>query len=216
MTRQQYVVFDDGGAPVTKTRSIFSLVWWEESGQMQARYAPIFVEDGTLRIDSVQPWNLNELAGTAGTTDPRGLPLSSFTSPSVQADPTSNGGVLATFANLATGEQEVLRITFPDDLTKLAPQGATRIPDEVWARAHVPIGRSAGRGRIPENMDTGAEIGATISQKGVATFHWIADGAMNFVRSDDAAGAAPRQITLRSDLSADKALRLVTSLAEKN
>ena len=65
-------------------------------------------------------------------------------------------------------------------------------------------------------MDTGAEIGATISQKGVTTFHWIADGALNFVRSDDAALAAPRQITLRSDLSADKALRLVTSLAEKN
>ena len=216
VTRQQYVVFDDSGAPLTKTRSIFSLVWWEESGRMQARYAPIFVEDGTLRIDSVEPWNLNELAGVAGPTDSRGLPLSAFTSPSVQADPTTNGGVLATFANLAAGEQQVLRITFPDDLTKLSPQGATKIPDEVWARAHVPIGRSAGRGRIPENMDTRAEIGATISQKGVTTFHWIADGAVSFVTSDDAAGALPRQITLRSDLSADKALRLVTSLAEKN
>ncbi len=216
VTRQQYVVFDNAGAPVTKTRSIFSLVWWEESGPTQARYAPIFVEDGTLRVDSVQPWNLNELAGAAGTTDPRGLPLSAFSYPSVQADPASNGGVLATFANLATGEQQVLRITFPDDHTKLAPPGATAIPEEVWARAHVPIGRSGGRSRIPDTLDTGAEVGATISQKGVTTFHWIADGAMNFVRSDDAAGTAPRRIKLRGDLSADKALRLVTSLAEKN
>ena len=216
VTRQQYVVFDDAGAPVTKTRSIFSLVWWEESGPMQARYAPIFVEDGALRVDSVQPWNLNELDGIAGATDPRGLPLSAFTSPSVQPDPTTNGGVLATFANLVTGEQQVLRITFPDDLTKLVPPGTKTIPDEVMARAHVPIGRTAGRGRIPETMDTGAEIGATISQKGVTTFHWVADGAMNFVRSDDPAGAAPRAITLRSDLSAEKALRLVTTFAEKN
>jgi hypothetical protein len=216
VTRQQFVVFDEAGVPVTKSRSIFSLVWWEESGPMQARYAPIFVEDGALRIDSVQPWNLNELAGEAGPTDAHGLPLSAFTFPSVQADPTANGGVLVTFANLATGEQQVLRITFPDDLTKLAPRGATKIPEEVWARAHVPIGRSAGKGRIPESLDTGAEVGATISQKGVTTFHWVEEGAMNFVTSGDAEGATPRRIALRTDLSAEKALRLVTSLAEKN
>ena len=186
VTRQQYVVFDESGAPLTKTRSIFSLVWWEESGPMQARYAPIFVEDGAFRVDSVKAWNLNELAGAAGTTDATGLPLSSFTYPSVQADPTSNGGVLATFANLATGEQQVLRITFPDDLTKLVPAGSTTIPEEVWARAHVPIGRSGGKGRIPINMDTNAVVGATISQKGVTTFHWVENGTMYFLRSDDA------------------------------
>jgi hypothetical protein len=217
VTRQQYVVFDDTGAvPVTKTRSIFSLVWWEESGTMQARYAPIFVEDGTLRVDAVQAWNLNELAGAAGVTDARGLPLSAFTCPSVQADPTANGGVLVTFANLATGEQQVLRISFLDDLTKLVPPGSTSIPDEVWARAHVPIGRSGGKGRIPINMDTNAVVGATISQKGITTFHWVEGNTLYFLRSDDAPKAPARRIGLRSDLSAEKALRLVTAFAEKN
>lgn len=216
VTRQQYVVFDEDGGPLTKTRSIFSLVWWEESGPMQARYAPVFVEDGTLRVDSVQAWNLNELAGAAGPTDASGLPLSAFMYPSVQADPTTNGGVLATFANLATGEQQVLRITFPDDLTKLAPEGSKEIPAEAWARAHVPIGRSGGKGRIPVNMDTNSVVGATISQTGVTTFHWLDGGAMNFLRSDDPEGATARRIVLRNDLSAEKALRLVTALAEKN
>lgn len=216
VTRQQYVVFGDDGAPLTKTRTIFSLVWWEESGPMQARYAPIFVEDGTLQVDSVRAWNLNELAGAAGPTDATGLPLSAFMYPSVQADPATNGGVLATFANLAAGEQQVLRISFPDDLTSLVPEGATAIPEEVWARAHVPIGRIGGKGRIPVNMDTNSVVGATISQKGVTTFHWLDAGAMNFLRSDDAEGAQPRRIVLRDDLSAEKALRLVTALGEKN
>jgi len=216
VTRQRYVDFGPGGGPVTKTRSIFSLVWWEESGPSQARYAPIFVEDGALRVDAVQPWNLNELAGAAGVTDPSGLPLSSFSYPSVQADPTSNGGVLVTFANLFTRTQQVLRIGFPDDLVKISPPGSTKVPAEDWARAHFPIGRSGGGGRIPMNMTTSSEIGATISQAGVTTFHWVDEGALRFVRSDDPEGALPRRLALRPDLSADKALALVKALAEKN
>ncbi len=216
VTRQSYVDFDEEGLPVTKSRSIFSLVWWEESGPTQARYAPIFVEDGELRVDAVQPWNLNELAGAAGPTDSTGLPLSAYTYPSVQADPSTNGGVIVSFANLATHKQQVLRIEFVDDFVKLSPPGATRVPDEVWARGHVPIGRAAGAGRIPDIMDTGAQVGATISPSGITTFHWVEGGAMKFVRSDDAEGAAPRSIALRDDLSAEKALRLVRSLAEKN
>lgn len=216
VTRQQYVDFDAAGLPVTKTRSIFSLIWWEESGPSQARYAPIFVEDGTLRVDSVRAWNLNELAGAPGATDPSGLSLSSFSYPAVQADPTNNGGVLVTFANLANRKQQVLRITFLDDLVKASPPGSTRVPEEVLARSHFPIGRSAGSGRIPLNMDTLSQVDATISQKGVTTFHWVEASAMRFVRSDDAEEAQARQLALRPDLSAEKALRLVKALAEKN
>lgn len=216
VTRQQYIDFDAEGLPVTKTRSIFSLIWWEESGPSQARYAPIFVEDGTLRVDSVQAWNLNELAGAPGITDPSGLPLSSFSYPAVQADPTNNGGVLVTFANLANRKQQVLRISFLDDLVKASPPGSTRVPEEVLARSHFPIGRSAGSGRIPLNMDTLSQVDATISQKGVTTFHWVETSAMRFVRSDDGEEAQARQLALRPDLSAEKALRLVKALAEKN
>jgi hypothetical protein len=216
VTRQQYVDFDAEGLPVTKTRSIFSLIWWEESGPSQARYAPIFVEDGALRIDAVQAWNLNELAGAPGVTDPSGLPLASFSYPAVQADPANNGGVLVTFANLANRKQQVLRITFLDDLVKASPPGSTRVPEEVWARAHFPIGRSAGSGRIPVNMDTLSEVEATISQKGVTTFHWVEASTMRFVRSDDGEESQARQLALRPDLSAEKAIRLVKALAEKN
>ena len=216
VTRQQYLTFGELGETVTKSRSIFSLVWWEESGPSQARYAPIFVEDGALRVDAVEAWNLNELAGQAGVTDASGLPLSSFSYPSVQIDPTSNGGVLVTFANLVTRTQQVLRVSFPDDLTKLSPPGARRVSDEAWARAHVPIGRTAGSGRIPAVMDTLAYVGAVASQKGTTTFYWAEGGEMKFVQSSDAEAAAPRRIALRTDLSVEKAIRLVEALAAKN
>ncbi len=216
VTRQTYVVFDAEGLPLQKSRSIFSLVWWEESGPTQARYAPIFVEDGELRVDGVTAYNLNEIAGAAGPTDSTGYSLASFTYPSVQPDPASNGGVVVTFANLATRKQQVLRISYPDDLTRLVPPGTTVIPEEVLSRAHVPIGRSVGTGRIPAIQDAAADINATISQKGVTTFYWVEGGAMRFVRSDDSDGAEPRRIALRTDLSAEKAARLVRALAEKN
>ena len=216
VTRQRYVDFGPGGESVTKTRSIFSLVWWEESGPSQARYAPIFVEDGALRVDAVQPWNLNELAGAAGVTDPSGLPLSSFSYPSVQADPTSNGGVLVTFANLVTRTQQVLRITFPDDLTKIPPAGTTTVPEDSWARGHVPIGRMGGEGKIPIVLDTLSEVGAIVSQAGVTTFYWVENESMRFVQSSDPDSAPVRRLTLRPDFSEEKALRLVRALAEKN
>lgn len=216
VTRQQYTDFDSEGSPVTKNRSIFSLVWWEESGPSQARYAPIFVEDGALRIDSVEAWNLNEIAGTPGVTDAGGLPISAFSYPSVQADPATNGGVLVTFANLVTRTQQVLRITFFDDLTKLVPPGARRVTDEAWARSHVPIGRSVGAGRIPAVMNTLSDVGAVASQRGVTTFYWVEGNAMRFVRSSDAEMAPPRSLALRANFSEEKALRLVKALAEKN
>ncbi len=216
VTRQQYVAFDSEGNPVTKNRSIFSLVWWEESGPSQARYAPIFVEDGALRIDAVEPWNLNELAGTPGITDTGGLPISAFSYPAVQADPATNGGVLVTFANLVTRTQQVLRITFIDDLTKLVPPGATRVTDEAWARSHVPIGRSVGTGRIPAVMNTLSAVGAVASQRGVTTFYWVEGNTLRFVRSSDGEAAAPRSLALKSNFSEEKALRLVRALAEKN
>ena len=64
VTRQQYVDFDDDGAPVTKTRSIFSLVWWEESGPVAGPLRPD-LRRGRRRSGSTpsQAWNLNELAG---------------------------------------------------------------------------------------------------------------------------------------------------------
>lgn len=216
VTRQSYLDFDGRGGSVRKWRSIFSLVWWEESGPSQARFAAVFVEDGVLSLSGIAAYNLNELASAAGPTDTTGLPLSAFVYPAVQRDPSTNGGVLVTFANLALRKQQVVRITFPDDLVSLSPPNATRAPDEVLARSHVPIGRSLGTGRLPDSATATADVGAIASETGVTTYYWITDTALVFARSDEDAAAAPKRIPLSSNLGPERAVNLVRELAARD
>lgn len=216
VTRQTYLDFDGTGGTKTKTRSIFSLVWWEESGLSQARYAAIFAEDDAFRLADIVAYNLNELSGTSGQTDASGLKLSAFVFPSVQRDPASNGGVLVTFANLVTRQQQVVRISFPDDITKLSPPGSLRAPDEAYARAHVPIGRTVGGGRLPMSAENIAEVGAFASDSGVTTFYWFQRDSLLFTRSDAPEGAAPKQIPLTAKIGRDRAVSLVRDFATRN
>ena len=216
VTRQSYLDFDGEGGTTRKWRTIFSLVWWEESGPSQARYAAVFVEDGELSLSRIAAYNLNALGAAAGTTDTGGLPLSSFIYPSVQRDPSTNGGVLVTFANLALRKQQVVQITFPDDITALSPPGAVAAPEEALARAHVPIGRSLGTGRLPLAANATADLGAIASESGVTTYYWFVEGALSFSRSDEDETAAPKRIPLRPSLGPDRALGLVRELAARD
>jgi hypothetical protein len=217
VTRQSLVDFDGEGGIVTKWRSIFSLVWWEESGPSQARYAAVFVEDDEIRLSSVVAYNLNELGSAAGPTDATDLPLSAFVHPSVQRDPATNGGVLVSFANLALRKQQVVGITFPDDIRELVPPGTAVAPEEAWARAHVPIGRSLGGGRLPAVPDNAtADLGAIATDKGVTTFYWFGQGGLSFARSDDPERDSPKVIPLRPGLGPDRAVGLVRELATRD
>ena len=150
VTRQTYTDADADGQPVTKSRTILSIVWWEESGAAQARYAAVFIEDGSIKLDDVTAWNLNELNGAAGPTDSSGLPLSSYAHPGLQRDAGTNGGVLVSFANLAARKQQVVRLAFPDNLPKLVPpDGLTASQRTSFVRGHTPIGRSFTETQLP-------------------------------------------------------------------
>jgi hypothetical protein len=207
VTRQHYVDVD-GAA---KSRAILSIVWWEESGASQARYAAVFVEDGALDLDSPGVVNLNDLVGSTGTTDPSGLPISSYEHPSVQRDPTTNGGILVSFANLVSRRHEVLRITFPDDLTKLdTTQGKT------FARGHIPIGGRLTNNPIPSKIDTASNVGTMISPSGIPTFYWqeTSGGALRYVRGDDEDGNV-LLMPLRSDFNPDRAQIVLRGMVDK-
>jgi len=214
VTRQSYLDFDGAGGTVTKTRSILSMVWWEESGVSQARYAALFVEDGSLDLDNPMVVNLNEIAGASGPTDPRGLPTAAYQFPAVQRDPASTGGVLISFANLASWRHEVFRITFPDDLTKLddSSQG------KQFARGHVPIVGRLTQGTIPGHIDTTSTVSTILSAGGVPTFYWDeANGTsrtFRYVRGDSADGAV-LTLPLRDDFGPDRARLVLRDMAEK-
>lgn len=215
VTRQTYTDVDADGEPVTKSRSILSIAWWEESRSSQARYAAVFIEDGSLRLDDVAAWNLNELNGKSGPTDNSGLPLSSYAHPGLQRDPGSNGGVLVSFANLATRTHQVIRLSFPDDLTKLAPPSSLMPAQRTsFARGHIPIGRSFTESELPIQIEVPFQVtvGTFISPAGVPTFYWRTDTSLVYLRGGS---RTLLRIPFRADFPADRALAVVRDMSDK-
>ncbi|MGZ6970610.1 MAG: hypothetical protein ACXVID_03010, partial [Thermoanaerobaculia bacterium] len=184
VTRQTYTGLDAQGSPVTKSRSILSIVWWEESNGSQARYAAVFIEDGSLRLDDVTTWNLNELNGASGPTDNTSLPISSYVHPAVQRDPVTNGGVLLSFANLATRTQQVMRLSFStDDPTSTSgpPAGNGR----TASSRHNPIGRSFAEFPLPVEIQLPSyqdAVGTLISPSGIPTFYWTSGNGLSYLQ----------------------------------
>jgi hypothetical protein len=215
VTRQSYADLDAEGNTVTKSRSILSITWWEESRSSQARYAAVFIEDGSLKLDDVTAWNLNELNGAPGPTDNSDLPPSSYMHPGLQRDSGTNGGVLVSFANLATRTQQVVRLSFPDNLpTLVPPDGLTPAQRTSFARGHTPIGRSLGENRLPVQIDLPFQVlvGTFISSQGTPTFYWNSATSLSYLR-----GGSSTILTLpiRPDFPVDRALAVVRDMSEK-
>ncbi|MDL2717827.1 MAG: hypothetical protein PT977_08740 [Acidobacteriota bacterium] len=215
VTRQTYTDADASGRAFTKSRTILSIVWWEESQASQARYAAVFIEDGSLRLDDVVAWNLNELNNAAGPTDNFGLPLSSYMHPGLQRDSGTNGGVLVSFANLATRTQQVVRLGFPDDLPKLVPPDSLSLSQRTsFARGHTPIGRSFTDNRLPEGIDLPFQVavGTFISPAGTPTYYWSSGHGLTYLRGDSSTFLT---IPFRPDFPVDRALAVVRDMSER-
>jgi hypothetical protein len=214
VTRQTYNDFDSMGNVVTKSRSILSLVWWEESTLSQARYASLFIEDGALNVDTVAAINLNELAGAAGPTDNRNLPTSAYMYPALQRDLATNGGVIVSFADLATQAQKVLHIGFPDDYTTPAWNASGKTANSRTT----PIGRSGRDFPLPNRIDLPfmVVVGTIVSPSDVPTYWWSQSGALSYLSGDAASLAqAAQTIPLRPDFQLDSALAAVRSMTDK-
>jgi hypothetical protein len=214
VTRQSYTSLDAQGSPVTKSRAILSIVWWEESNGSQARYAAVFIEDGSLGLDDVTTWNLNELNGASGPTDSTSLPVSSYIHPAVQRDPITNGGVLLSFANLATRTQQVMRLSFSTDdpatSASSLPAGSGRT---AYSR-HNPIGRSFAEFPLPIQIDLAYQVavGTLISPSGIPTFYWSTGSGLVYLQ-----GGSTTTLTIpfRPDFPIDRALAVVRDMSDK-
>ncbi|MDD4933976.1 MAG: hypothetical protein PHO89_11015, partial [Methylacidiphilaceae bacterium] len=217
VTRQSYKDWGPNGSSVTKTRSIVSIVWWEESWYATARLALLFLEDGQLSSGDVQFYGLNDLRGYSGPTWTDGLPPSSYRYPAVQPDPTTNGGFMVAYANLALQKYTTLRITFPDDLTLLGPAPSGSMNRNSFARGHFPLGRNLADSQVQPLVATEAAVGTFLSPTGSPTFYWNSGSDLTFVRSDSGTMTkTPVAIPLRPDLSVDKGIGLVRSMATKD
>lgn len=213
LTRQKYL---DTTAPdptdwTEKWRSIVSVVWWEEGALSQAKYAVLFVEDGVLNRDFIASYNLNDLAGIPGSTPSAGLAPATYRFPAVQRDYAGDGGVLVSFANLATQRQTVGSISFA-----AAPIAGPGIGGPIANSRHRPIFRTMGDGSLPGNgARQAASLGTIISPSGASTFWWIDGSTIKVLPGTAANDAAPLSMPIRPDFSADKALAVIREMTEK-
>lgn len=215
VTRQRYLDYNLAHEVVSKTRSILSIVWWEEAYTRQARYAPIFVEDGDLRLEDTQAYNLPDLAGERPSSAAGSYPSAIYSYPAVEPDAASNGGVRVTFASLSTGNLNVVRVSFPEDLTKINP-GTSEDDKTGKARGHTPVGRTVGRTPLTREIETSSPVYTALSANSIPTLFWKEGNEMLYRRADAPTGSRPVRLPLDGKLSADRAERLIREMASRD
>ncbi len=215
VTRQRYTLQDEAGSPIEKRRSIFAITWWENGAQRQARYAAAFVEDGRLDIDSIVPYNLNEFTGDPSPTFVDGRYPSNFQFPAIQRDPTTNGGMFVSYANLVTQRQELLQITFSTEVASTSGTTGTGGGTGLHSRAHIPIGRMLRYAAIPRNIDANGEVTILLSPSGQHLFHWLDGSTLRFLPGDAGENEAPKSIALREDFPAERVVEALRGIVER-
>ena len=197
------------GSDVATTKSLLSIVWLEESGTIQARYAPIFLDEDSSAAD-VQIFDLPLAVGSSGFSGSTGVPPSAYRYPSLQLEG-PGGGILASFADLQGNVQYVVHIGFPTDL------GKPGSGNPMWLRRHTPIVGIVGKGPLASSLPSdGVEINTYIGASYQPTFVWSDDKAVRFIRFDGRKWSEVNAITLSDSMSYDRAIRLVQDMATKN
>ena len=195
---------------ITRERSILSIVWWEESQYAQARYAPIFLDEDKLDASNVTVYDLPTLAGSGGQTSYEDFPAGAYMFPALHSDG-PGGAILASFADLHSGKNVVVRITFPTDL------GTPDSNNVTWMRRHIPIVGVVGESPIaPTAPVRVASVGTSLGAAYRPTFHWRDGDRLLYTRYDGHEWASVKAIQLNETMSYERALALVVNMATSN
>jgi len=201
---------DAEGNPVTRNRSILSIVWWEESQYALARYAPIFLDEENFDLSNVAVYDLPVLVGAAGPTSYDDVPSAAYLFPSLHSDGPA-GAILASFADLHSRKNIVVRITFPTDLGTPGDRNIT------WMRRHIPIVGVVGESPLaPTAPVLISSMGTTIGSSYRPTFHWRDGNRLLYTRYDGREWASVKAIPLDETMSYERALALVVGMASSN
>jgi hypothetical protein len=198
------------GAPVERSRSILSIVWWEESQYAQARYAPIFLDEENFDFSNVAVYDLPVLAGGGGPTAYEDVPSAAYVFPSLHSDGPA-GAILASFADLHGRKNVVAKITFPTDL------GAPDENNVTWMRRHIPIVGVVGESPLaPTAPIRIASMGTTLGSGYRPTFYWRDGDRLLYTRFDGHDWASVKAIPLTETMSYERALALIVGMASSN
>jgi hypothetical protein len=210
LSHQTVNVQNADGSSVSNTRTILSVIWWEEAQYVQARYAPIFLDEVSDASD-VQVYDLPTAVGGGGGPTPTGdWAQGAYMYPALQLDGIG-GTILASFADLGSNKQYVLRVTFPSDLGKPGPDNAT------WQRRRIPVVGVVSGGPISDTVPPAIDrVTTMIGASYRPTMVWRTDSAVGFSRFDGKAWSSAGTIPLDSSMTYDRALRLVQEMATRN
>jgi hypothetical protein len=198
------------GQPVERSRSILSIVWWEESQYAQARYAPIFLDEENFDFGNVAVYDLPVLAGGGGPTAYDDIPPAAYVFPSLHSDGPS-GAILASFADLNGRKNKVVKITFPTEL------GAPDESNVTWMRRHIPIVGVVGESPLaPTAPIRIASMGTALGTGYRPTFYWRDGDRVLYTRFDGHDWASVKAIPLSDTMSYERALALVIGMAASN
>ena len=198
------------GTVVSCTRSVLSIIWWEEAQNAQARYAPIFLDEENFDFADVPVYDLPVIAGGSGNSSYGDFPAGAYMFPSLHSDG-PGGAILASFADLHSNKNVVVRITFPTELGTPGPNNIT------WMRRHIPIVGVVGESPIaPTAPVRVASIGTSLGTGYRPTFHWRDGDRLLYTRYDGREWASVKSIQLSETMSYERALALVVSMATSN
>ncbi|HET7452319.1 MAG TPA: hypothetical protein VFL12_06230, partial [Thermoanaerobaculia bacterium] len=208
ITHQTVQDLDASGNEIDSVRSIISVIWFEGSVRPRARFAPIFVENGSLDLADIQIYDLPELVGSQTIEWPAILGSPLFESPALQQDGMSPM-VLATFADVASQTMQVAQIGFPSDFR--------HVVDPLHGRHVVVI---LGHNASPILAAVPAEttlLGSVVGSNYQPTVYWQSDpGHVSYAMTDGTQWTAPRSVTLTPTLGADAAVTLIRKMALQN
>jgi len=209
LSHQAVTTQDSNGNSLSQTRTILSVIWWEEAQYSQARYAPIFLDEASDASD-VKVYDLLALVGGGAGPATTSHPAAAYAYPSLQLEGIG-GAILASFADIASDRHYVVRITYPDNLGKPGPDNVT------WQRRRIPVVGVASEEPIPSDVPIFIEsVKTVIGASYRPTIVWSTDRAVGYTRFDGRNWSAAITIPLDDTMTYDRALRLVQEMATRN
>jgi hypothetical protein len=210
LSHQAVTTLDDKGNPLSQTRTILSVIWWEEAQYSQARYAPIFLDE-VSDASGVAVYDLPTLVGGGGgATSSGGHPAAAYMYPSLQVEGIS-GAILASFADLSADRHYVIRIGYPDNLGKPGPDNVT------WQRRRIPVVGVASDEPIPDQVPIVFDsVKTVVGASYRPTLVWSTGSAVGYTRFDGRKWSPAITIPLTESMTYDKAQRLVQEMATRN
>ncbi|HEY1252634.1 MAG TPA: hypothetical protein VGH97_15750 [Thermoanaerobaculia bacterium] len=207
---------DDKDKPVSATSSILSVIWWEESTAVEARYATLFLDENATDPGSLDVYEMpNLIGGSTQSSYAADIPPGAYLYPSLQVDGFS-GAVLASFADLHDDTEKVVRVAFPTDRGKPSEYGNLK-----WNRRHAPIVSIQLTGPVARmtpvlanRTDPEIPVGTSIGAGYRPTFYWLDGSALKFSRLDGPDWSPVRSIAIDDTMTYEKARDLVVSMGQ--